>query len=249
MRIGGSMEENLQKEVTDKFSLRGRVYKQLREDILNGRYNAGDELKEVAIGEEYGVSRTPVRDAFHQLELEGLISIVPNKGAIVDGISPKDVYDIYEIRIRLEGLAARLACEHITNAQMDEMEEILYMSDFHAGREHYEKVTELDSQFHKLMYAASGSKRLELLLNDFHQYLHMVRKNSLSTANRGKISNEEHKLIAEAIRKNDPDEAERLAHEHIENALKNAMAHGLKELIEKEETIKKAVNKKESKIG
>lgn len=215
------MDESMQKEVTDKYSLRSRVYNQLRENILNGKYKIGEELKEVAIGEEYGVSRTPVRDAFHQLELEGLITIVPNKGAIVEGISDKDIYDIYEIRSRLEGLAARWACEHITEAQADRMEEILYMSDFHAAKGHFDKVTELDSQFHKLMYEASGSKRLELLLNDYHQYLYSVRKRSLGKLDRGRVSNEEHKLIESAIRNNDPDLAEKYAHEHILNALKN----------------------------
>ncbi|XME03098.1 GntR family transcriptional regulator [Lachnospiraceae bacterium C1.1] len=215
------MDESIQKEVTDKYSLRSRVYNQLRENILNGKYKIGEELKEVAIGEEYGVSRTPVRDAFHQLELEGLITIVPNKGAIVEGISDKDIYDIYEIRSRLEGLAARWACEHITEAQADRMEEILYMSDFHAAKGHFDKVTELDSQFHKLMYEASGSKRLELLLNDYHQYLYSVRKRSLGKLDRGRVSNEEHKLIESAIRNNDPDLAEKYAHEHILNALKN----------------------------
>src|SRR5574344_92641 len=163
--------ESMQKEVTDKYSLRGRVYNQLREDILMGRYRAGDELKECTIGDEFGVSRTPVRDAFHQLELEGLITIVPNKGAVVDGITAKDVVDIYEIRSRPEGLAARLACENVTKEQLDAIEENLYMTDFHESRGNYEKVTELDSEFHELMYEASGSKRLELILKDLHQYV------------------------------------------------------------------------------
>ncbi len=227
------MEEKdaIQKEVSDKYSLRGRVYQQLREDILNGKYNIGDELKEVAVGETYGVSRTPVRDAFHQLELEGLITIVPNKGAVVDGISPKDVVDIYEIRSRLEGLAARWACEHITKNQREQMEEILYMSDFHAGRSHWEKVTELDSAFHELMFEASGSKRLEILLKDYHQYIHSMRRVSLSQNDRGRISNDEHKKIAEAIFEKRPDDAENFAHQHILNALNNSLNNGLRELI------------------
>ena len=89
---------DVKKEVTDKYSLRGRVFHKIREDILNGRYKVKEELREVAIGEEMGVSRTPVREAFRQLELEGLIRIVPNKGAYVTGITVKDVKDIYMIR-------------------------------------------------------------------------------------------------------------------------------------------------------
>ena len=114
---------DVKQEVTDKYSLRGRVFHRLREDILSGKYKEGDELKEVAIGEELGVSRTPVREAFRQLELEGLIQIIPNKGAYVTGITEKDVKDIYMIRSLLEGLCARWACEHITDEQMEEMEE------------------------------------------------------------------------------------------------------------------------------
>ena len=104
---------NLKEEVTDKYSLRGRVFQKLRDDILNGKYKENDELREVAIGEELGVSRTPVREAFRQLELEGLIRIVPNKGAYVTGITSKDVEDIYMIRALLEGLCAKWATEHM----------------------------------------------------------------------------------------------------------------------------------------
>ena len=77
---------DVKQEVTDKYSLRGRVFHKLREDILNGKYKENEELKEVAIGEELGVSRTPVREAFRQLELEGLIQIVQSAGAVVEGI-------------------------------------------------------------------------------------------------------------------------------------------------------------------
>ncbi len=76
-------------EVTDKYSLRGRVFNRIREDILSGKYRENEELKEVTIGNELGVSRTPVREALRQLELEGLVNIIPNKGAYVTGISQK----------------------------------------------------------------------------------------------------------------------------------------------------------------
>ena len=90
------------------------------------------ELKEATIGAECGVSRTPVREALRQLELEGLVKIVPNKGAYVTGISSKDTRDIYVIRSYLEGLAARWACEHISESEIDTIEEIVYLSEFHA---------------------------------------------------------------------------------------------------------------------
>ena len=102
------MESNeLKQEEIDKYSLRGRVFHKIREDILSGKYKDHEELKEVAIGNELGVSRTPVREAFRQLELEGLIQIIPNRGAYVTGIKAKDVKDIYMIRSKLEGLCAK----------------------------------------------------------------------------------------------------------------------------------------------
>ena len=104
-------------------SLRGRVFQRLREDILSGVYQEHDELREITIGEELGVSRTPVREALRQLELEGLVKIIPNKGAYVTGITLKDVADIYKIRSMLEGMCARWATKHITEKQIEELEE------------------------------------------------------------------------------------------------------------------------------
>ncbi len=216
-------------EVTDKFSLRGRVFHHLREDILSGKYKEGDELKEVAIGEELGVSRTPVREAFRQLELEGLIQIIPNKGAYVTGITEKDVKDIYMIRSLLEGLCARWACEHITDAQMEEMEENIYLSKFHAQKGHLEQLAELDNRFHEILYEACNSKMLEHQLRDFHEYVLRVRKKTLSNVNRGPKSNEEHELLMEAIKSKDADKAEKLANMHMINAYENMVKNGLHE--------------------
>ena len=115
-------------------SLSGRVFQKIREDILNGKYKENDELRENTIGKELGVSRTPVREALRQLELEGLVTIIPNRGAYVTGISQKDIWDIYMIRSHLEGLCARWATEHITDEQMEKLEEILMLSEFQMNR-------------------------------------------------------------------------------------------------------------------
>lgn len=212
---------NLSKETSDSYSLRGRVFHRLREDILNGVYQEGEELKEVAIGNELGVSRTPVREAFRQLELEGLIQIVPNKGAYVTGITPKDIQDIYMIRSTLEGMAAKLATENITAEQLEEMEENVYLAAFHASKGHMEQMAELDNRFHHILYEACGSKMLENLLQDFHQYVIRIRKKTLSTKERGLASNEEHRSIMEAIKEKNPKDAEKLANKHIINAYNN----------------------------
>ena len=101
-------------------SLADQVFMKLEGDIIQGIYPKGEILTELRLVEQLGVSRTPVREAFRQLELEGLIQIVPNKGAYVTGITKKDVRDIYMIRSLLEGLCARWATEHITPEQMAE---------------------------------------------------------------------------------------------------------------------------------
>ncbi len=224
-----SSNYDVKQEVTDKYSLRGRVFHKLREDILSGKYEEHEELKEVAIGEELGVSRTPVREAFRQLELEGLIQIIPNKGAYVTGITEKDVKDIYMIRSLLEGLCARWATEHITQEQMEEMEENIYLSKFHAQKGHLDQLAELDNRFHDIMYEACDSKILEHQLKDFHQYVLRVRRKTLASKNRGPKSNEEHEEILQAIKDGDADRAEQLANRHMINAYDNMVKNGLHE--------------------
>ena len=217
----------VQKEVTDKYTLRGRVFHRIREDILSGKYNENEELKEATIGAEFGVSRTPVREALRQLELEGLVKIIPNKGAYVTGISDKDTRDIYIIRSYLEGLAARWACERISEEEIESLEEIVYLSEFHAKKKHYEQLVELDTKFHESIYRACGSKILEHELTTFHHYLERIRKESLKREERALKSNEEHMAILEAIRKRDGDLAEKLAHEHIIQTIENMNKEGL----------------------
>ena len=195
-------------------SLGGRVFKRLREDILKGRYKQQDELREATIGKELGVSRTPVREALRQLELEGLVTIVPNKGAYVTGISQKDIWDIYQMRKYLEGMCARWAAEHITEDQLEELEETILLSEFQMKKENgynKEQVTGLDGRFHTILYEASGSRMLCHVLTDFHRYVQMARKSSINVKARAEKSIEEHKAILQAIRDRNPELAEQLA--------------------------------------
>lgn len=220
-------EYDVNHEASDKYSLRGRVFRKLREDILNGKYQENDELREAAIAEELGVSRTPVREAFRQLELEGLIRIVPNKGAYVTGISVSDVADIYEIRSLLEGLCARWATKKITKERTEDLEEIILLSEFHLGKEHYDQLIELDNRFHMSLYEACESKMLIHLLKDFHQYVQKQRQQTLSNHERSAAAVAEHKSIMEAIRDGNAQLAEKLADEHICNAYRNMVKCGL----------------------
>ena len=216
-------------------SLRGQVFDKIRSDILNGKYKRGEELVESSIGKELGISRTPVREAIRQLELEGLVQLVPNKGAFVTGISEKDVRDIYLIRARLEGLAARMAAKNITPELLDAMEETVVLSEYHAKKEHYEQVCEMDSKFHKLLYKASGSRILEHTLTDFHQYVQRVRTASIMKKRRMEKSNDEHDAILTAICEHDEEKAELVATRHISNTVENLKNYDLDSVLSKGE--------------
>ncbi|MDO4292123.1 MAG: GntR family transcriptional regulator [Eubacteriales bacterium] len=227
-----SESRDVREEASDRYSLRGRVFHRLREDILSGHYREHEELREVAVSEEMGVSRTPVREALRQLELEGLVNIIPNRGAYVTGITKKDVEDIYAIRALLEGLCARWATEHITDKQLEELEENIYLSEFHASKNHAAQLTELDDAFHEILYEACESKMLEHQLRDFHEYVRRVRRCTLADDERGRQAVEEHRRIMEAIRQKDSARAEALAALHMKNAYDNMLKSGLSEAYE-----------------
>ena len=210
-------------------SLGSRVFQRLREDILSGKYKEHDELRENTIGKELGVSRTPVREALRQLELEGLVTIIPNKGAYVTGITTKDVHDIYTVRSMLEGLCARWATEHISQEQLDELEEIMLLSEFHMKREsgnNTDQIAILDGRFHAVLYDACDSRILSHVLKDFHKYVQTARKTSIVSEERARKSIREHKQILRSIRDRDADLAEQLANEHILHVMQNLKRQG-----------------------
>ena len=204
-------------------SLRGRVFQTMRDNILNGVYQENDELRENTIAAELGVSRTPVREALRQLELEGLVKMIPNKGAFVTGITANDVKDIYAIRSMLEGMCARWATEYITEEQIEDLEEIILLSEYHVKKAKGEKsqqVTELDGKFHEILYNASNSRILNHVLSDFHKYVRMARKASVANPERAEKSIEEHKHILEALKNRDAEQAEYWANTHMMNVMK-----------------------------
>lgn len=214
-------------------SLSGRAFQKIRDNILKGKYKEHEELRENTIGKELGVSRTPVREALRQLELEGLVSIIPNKGAYVTGISQKDVSDIYVIRSMLEGLCARWATEYITEEQLDQLDEIMLLSEFHIKKEGagvVDQVTELDSKFHEVLYEASNSKMLGHVLTDFHKYVQLARKSSMVSEERARKSIREHRQLLRAIRDKDADLAEQLANEHVLHVIQNLKKQGYEEI-------------------
>lgn len=211
-----------EKEIrSDRYSLRGRVYETIRERILRGEFKKNEVLKEVSLAKELGVSRTPLREALYQLELEGLVNIVPNKGAYVIGITDKDIHDIYQMRSRLEGLCARWATEKVTDEQLDTLEEICDLSEFYVTKERFEKILDLDNRFHEMLYQCADSRMLRHVLSQFHQYIEPLRQKSLSEMSRVEACTKEHRDILNAIRDKNADLADSLAHLHMTHAIEN----------------------------
>jgi DNA-binding GntR family transcriptional regulator len=199
-------------------SLRNKVYKHIKEQIISGVHGPGDTLLESKLAEELGVSRTPVREAIHQLELEGLVEVSPKKGAAVLGISSKDVEDIYAIRQLVEGLAARRATEHLTESELKELQKIFDLMEFYANKQDLEEVTQLDNRFHQIIYEATHSKILLLTLSNLHQYVRIARLESLKYHDRLPHTIEEHRAILKAFLDKDPDLAEKALANHVKMA-------------------------------
>lgn len=204
-------------------SLRGKVFTQLQNNILNGMYQPGDSLIETKLSEELGVSRTPIREAIRQLELEGLVQSIPNKGAIVKGISTQDIEDIYTIRMLIEGLAARWAAEKITAEELEELKEAVELEEFYTLKNDVSHLLLFDSRFHDIIFKASKSKPLMHTLSTFHHYVQRARNASLNNPERARLVLEEHKVILQAIMEHDADKAEKLTTLHVRNASMNLL--------------------------
>ena len=205
-------------------SLEERVFLALREEILGGKFKKGDTLTEVALSTRHGVSRTPLRGALHRLAEEGLIEIVPNRGAVVIGIGREELVDIYKIRMRLEGLASREATEKISDEDVERLKESVELAEFYIKRQDTEHLKELDSEFHDIIYRASGNRLLYKTLSELHGNIQFYRKRSIAVEGRLEKSISEHREILAAIESRNADEADRLTSLHIEAALENLLA-------------------------
>jgi len=198
--------------------LRELVFEALREAILKGVLKPGERLMEIQLAEEMGVSRTPVREAIRKLELEGLVAMVPRKGAYVASLSMKDIIEVFEIRGALEGLAAELAAERITDEELEELERYLVRITESIEADDLALVVAIDTDFHSQLYKASRNERLAQIINNLREQIQRFRTTSLSLPGRMQAALEEHKKIVDAISTRDGALARRLAEEHIENA-------------------------------
>ena len=204
-----------------KKSLSERACEVLRNDILNGVLKPGDRLMEIHYAEKLGISRTPLREAMRMLELEGLVTVLPRRGAHVSLISRKDINELLDIRSALDMLAVELFIKKAKDAEIERLTQISEAFDKAAEENNLQAQISSDVEFHEYIYKKSDNERLFNLYAGFKDRLYRYRVLYLkSTFHSDKIS-AEHDKIMEAIRSRNIDEAREISKIHIVNQKNN----------------------------
>lgn len=198
-------------------SLADQVYDVIEQKILNGDYPVGETLTESKLSEELGVSRTPIREALARLEKERLIDFTVT-GTVVLGITDQDVKDMFQVKIYLEPAVCAMTTEVISEEALEKLKDIVEQQEFYESKHNLERIRNLDTEFHDLIYAECGSPIFQSILSPIHHKLSKYRKVSLAKRDRSSHSVEEHQAIYEAIKSKDKMQVEMLMLEHIRHA-------------------------------
>ena len=224
------MEEHLNLTSDEYLPLRDVVFKTLRQAILMGELKPGQRLMEIQLANELGVSRTPIREAMRKLELEGLVIMIPRKGAQVAKINQKGLNDVLEVRCSLEQLAVELACERITNHELEQLKSAL--DDFNEAVESKDLplIAEKDVIFHDIIYASTKNERLIVILSNLREQLYRYRIEYMKDYDSHSNLVEEHQAIYDALCTHNIASAKKNITSHIIN-----QAMTVSRLIENEE--------------
>jgi DNA-binding GntR family transcriptional regulator len=196
-------------------SLGNRIFDILRDRILNEEYVSGQKLNELTLASELKISRTPIREALKQLELEGLAVSVPNKGVYVKGFSSRDIDDMFEIRVALEGLAIQFAIERMDEEHLAKIKEVYELMEFYTAKADQEKINDLNILYHETIYQATQSAYFEQLLKDIHYYVSVTSRHSINQPARLDSAIIEHKAILDSIIEGDKEKAKETIQKHI----------------------------------
>lgn len=175
----------------------------LQKDILTGKLKPGEKLTEQNLCKTYGVSRTPVREALRQLETDGLVENILNRGAFVIGMSDQDYEDMFEMRKAYEIQAVKWAIERITEEEMDKLEETFEFMEFYTLRDDIEKMLTINTGFHQVIYEASHNRMLQKLLSSYQNFLKYKGMESVYDDNYLSTVLEEHRAIFKAFKDKD----------------------------------------------
>ena len=204
--------------------VRERVYQDLNSAILSGNFGPGERLTEEHLAKKMKVSRTPVREALHKLESEGLIKLRKKRGFIVSRDSKEEVEELFEIRAILEGYALRTISERASDELLDRLNGFIRKADDALTRKRMNEVFRWNTQFHDALHAAvSERKRLHRLIVNMRRYVLRYRKDTLQHPDGAKRTVEGHRKIVLALQLKDPDLCERVMREHIHEAREDAL--------------------------
>ena len=211
------MNNKLKVNLNEYLPLRDVVFNTLRQAILKGELVAGERLMEKQLAERMGVSRTPVREAIRKLELEGLVVMIPRKGAEVAQITEKDIKDVLEVRGTLEALAVKLACEKMTEEEIQELIKVKEEFAEAAKNHNTESVIKKDVEFHDLIFHATDNEKLIQIINNLREQIYRFRvKYIFEMKDYTPLADEHEEIVASIIHK-DQQKAEEIALRHIKN--------------------------------
>ncbi|MDD3402102.1 MAG: GntR family transcriptional regulator [Hespellia sp.] len=211
------MEPKFEVNMNEFLPLRDVVFNTLRQAILRGELKPGERLMEIQLANKLGVSRTPIREAMRKLENEGLVLMVPRKGAEVAEITEKSIRDVLEVRRALEELSVQLACDKITKEGIEALRSAASEFAEIVGKEDITVVAAKDVEFHDIIYAATDNPKLIQLLNNLREQMYRFRAEYLKRSEFHSQLLKEHDEIIEAILNHKKENAARIMCQHIDN--------------------------------
>ena len=227
------MSENIFLDIKTQSSvalLSTNLLSKLRKDILTGKYEHGYKLTEQHICSVYRISRTPVREALKQLEMEGLIEMIPNRGAFVLGFSAQDIRDMFDLRKSYEIQAVKWAIERITDEELDSLGETFEFMEFYTQKNDIEKMLNINMTFHQLIYTASHNRMLQNILSSYQMYIKYTKyAKKIHTFSSGYLPTllEEHREIYEAFQNKDISLGAKAIEKHMDNSIERCYLKNL----------------------
>jgi len=210
-------KEELKVNLNDYLPLRDVVFNYLREAIFSGDLKPGERLMENQLADRIGVSRTPVREAIRKLELEGLVEMVPRKGAMVATMSKKDIQNVLEVRAALEELAVKLACRSITPEFLKKLKEVNKKFTEAVDKQDIKKLVQYDVEFHDIIFTIADNDKLTQIINNLRQHIYRYRVFYLKDTVYLKTIKQEHDDIVSALESSNEALAGELIVKHISN--------------------------------
>ena len=228
------MGNNFEVKMNEYLPLRDVVFNTLRQAILKGELAPGERLMEIQLAQKLGVSRTPIREAIRKLELEGLVLMIPRRGAEVARISEKSLKDVLEVRLGLEELAVRIACQRITEEELEELEQAMKEFEEAMKRDDLGALAAADVTVHEVIYGSTHNKRLVQIISNIREQMYRYRVEYLKDVESRKTLVEEHYAVYRALKARNQQQAVKDICIHIVNQ-QDAILRSLEQMNKEEQ--------------